>query len=193
MWRAQPAPPRGRVTRFTRGIALSPHLLEVLLLSLTLTLSLTLSLTLTLSLLEVYGRSAGVHALVLSPCCLKGWLGKAARRQAEQQGGGAERTRRAAALAGGFQAAGYRALVEGLRERLCAAGGGAVEVDEAAYDEQVLSPVNGFITARRRALPHAQAQGCAGQGCAGQAGQECAAVFELGGMHALGWQASGVF
>ena len=86
-----------------------------------------------------------------------------------------------------FQAASYRALVEGLRERLCAAGGAAVEVDEAAYDEQVLSPVNGFITARRRALPHAQ--GCAGQG----RGQECAAVFELGGMHALGWQASGVF
>ena len=79
--------------------------------------------------------------------------------------------------------------MEGLRERLCAAGGGAVEVDEAAYDEQVLSPVNGFITARRRAPPHAQVA----QGCAGQAGQECAAVFELGGMHALGWQASGVF
>ena len=79
--------------------------------------------------------------------------------------------------------------MEGLRARLCAAGGGAVEVDEAAYDEQVLSPVNGFITARRRALPHAQAQGCAGQG----RGQECEAVFELGGMHALGWQASGVF
>ena len=36
-----------------------------------------------------------------------------------------------------FQAASYRALVEGLRERLCAAGGRAVEVDEAAYDEQV--------------------------------------------------------
>ena len=54
---------------------------------------------------QVFGRSAGVHALVLSPCCLKGWLGKAARRQAESQLGGAEPTRRAAALAGGFQAA----------------------------------------------------------------------------------------
>ena len=60
-------------------------------------------------------------------------------RQAEQQLGGAEPTRRAAALAGGFQAASYRALVEGLRERLRAAGGEAVEVYEAAYDEQVLS------------------------------------------------------
>ena len=69
--------------------------------------------------------------------------------------------------------------MEGLRERLRAAGGEALEVYEAAYDEQVLSPVNGFITARRRAH------------VAGQAGR--VGVFELGGLQALGWQASGVF
>ena len=66
--------------------------------------------------------------------------------------------------------------MEGLRERLRAAGGEAVEVYEAAYDEQVLSPVNGFITARRRA--HEQGR---------------PAVFELGGLQALGWRESGVF
>jgi hypothetical protein len=78
-----------------------------------------------------------------------------------------------------YQAASYRALVEGLRERLRAAGGEALEVYEAAYDEQVLSPVNGFITARRRAHEEGQE---------GRVG-----VFELGGLQALGWQASGVF
>ena len=69
--------------------------------------------------------------------------------------------------------------MEGLRERLRAAGGEALEVYEAAYDEQVLSPVNGFITARRRAHEEGQE---------GRVG-----VFELGGLQALGWQASGVF
>lgn len=154
-------------------------------------------------LLELFGRAANVHSLVLSPCCLKGFLGKAAQRQAEQELGGAEPTRRAAALAGGFQATSYRVLVEGLRERLRAAGGAAIEVDEAAYDEQVLSPVNGFITAHRRTpaggglrggLPGAHEVRDDSDDDGGEGAREArAAVFELGGVQALGWRESGLF
>ena len=127
-------------------------------------------------------------------CLMAGWphSGKAAQRQAERRLGGVEATRRAAALAGGFQAASYHALVEGLRARLRAAGGEAVEVDEAAYDDEVLSPVNGFITATR-------ARATVGAGCAwrrdagGKRGGVGGGLRAGCGLQAAGWRESGVF
>ena len=104
---------------------------------------------------DVGGVGSTVHGLVLSPCCLKGWLGKNAQRQAEAAAGegGAEVVKAAATRAAGFQAASYACLLAELRGLLLShAGGSVANVAEVEYDEQVLSPVNGFLVATRSAI-----------------------------------------
>ena len=103
---------------------------------------------------ELDGVGSTVHGLILSPCCLKGWLGKTAQRKAEAAAGegGAEAVRAAAARAAGFQASSYACLLAELHGLLLShAGGSVADVAQVEYDEQVLSPVNGFLVATRRA------------------------------------------
>ena len=80
-------------------------------------------------LISVFQQCSEINSLVLSPCCLKGWLGKQVQARAKQQGRDH-----------------YKVLCEELAGMLGADRELCVAV---VYDIHVLSPKNGYILAYR--------------------------------------------